>query len=72
MKHSWSTSQIIETLSMKWKSMHGEQISEKVSGWIRLRRSQLSSEQKQLIQSQCPELSYDKVVEAMFFLLGPD
>ena len=51
---------------------HGVQISEKVSGWILLRRSGLSSEQKQLIQSQCPKLSYDKVVEAMFFLLGQD
>ena len=51
---------------------HGVQISDKVSGWILLRRSGLSSEQKQLIQSQCPKLSYDKVVEAMFFLLGQD
>ena len=51
---------------------HGVQISEKVSGWILLRRPGLSSEQKQLIQSQCPKLSYDKVVEAMFFLLGQD
>ena len=48
------------------------QISDKVSGWILLRRSGLSSKQKQLIQSQCPKLSYDKVVEAMFFLLGQD
>eukprot|EP00435_Cladocopium_sp_Y103_P075329 s109_g56.t1 len=39
---------------------HGVQISDKVSGWILLRRSALSSEQKQLIQSQCPKLSYDK------------
>ena len=51
---------------------HGVQISDKVSGWILLRRSGLSSEQKQLIQSQCPTLSYDKVVEAMFFLLRQD
>ena len=51
---------------------HGVQISDKASGWILLRRSGLSSEQKQLIQSQCPKLSYDKVVEAMFFLLGQD
>ena len=51
---------------------HGVQISDRVSGWILLRRSGLSSEQKQLIQSQCPKLSYDKVVEAMFFLLGQD
>ena len=51
---------------------HGVQISDKVSGWILLRRSGLSSEQKQLIQSQCPKLSYDKVVKAMFVLLGQD
>eukprot|EP00435_Cladocopium_sp_Y103_P007119 s2224_g2.t1 len=51
---------------------HGVQISDKVSGWILLRRSGLSSEQKQLIQSQCPKLSYDKVVENMYFLLGQD
>ena len=51
---------------------HGVQISDKVSGWILLRRAGLTTEQKQLIQSQCPKLSYDKIVETMFFLLGQD
>ena len=51
---------------------HGVQISDKVSGWILLRRSGLSHEQKQLILSQNPKLTYAKVVEAMYFLLGQD
>ena len=51
---------------------HGVQISDKVSGWILLRRVGLTQEQKQLIQSQCPKLSYDKVVDQMFYLLGQD
>ena len=51
---------------------HGVQISDKVSGWILLRRSGLTHEQKQLILSQNPKLSYSKVVEAMYFLLGQD
>eukprot|EP00435_Cladocopium_sp_Y103_P067059 s369_g29.t1 len=51
---------------------HGVQISDKVSGWILLRRSGLTHEQKQLILSQNPKLTYAKVVEAMYFLLGQD
>jgi hypothetical protein len=47
---------------------HGVQISDKVSGWILLRRSGLTHEQKQLILSQNPKLTYAKVVEAMYFL----
>ena len=50
----------------------GVQISDKVSGWILLRRSGLTAEQKQLIQSQGPKLAYDKIVETMFYLLGQD
>ena len=34
---------------------HGVQVSEKVSGWILLTRLGLLGEQKQLIQSQCPQ-----------------
>jgi hypothetical protein len=51
---------------------HGVQISDKDTGWILLRRSGLTHEQKQLILSQNPKLTYAKVVEAMYFLLGQD
>ena len=51
---------------------HGVQIADKVNGWILLRRSGLTSEQKQLIMTQCPKLSYDKVVENLFYLFGQD
>ena len=51
---------------------HGIQIPENVSGWLLLRRSGLTTEQKQLIQSRCGDLKDYEVEQAMYYLLGQD
>ena len=51
---------------------HGVVIPEKVAGWLLLRRSGLSMEQKQLVQSKAPDLSQASVTEALYFLYGQD
>ena len=51
---------------------HGIQIPDNVSGWLLLRRSGLTTEQKQLIQSRCGDLKDYEVEQAMYYLLGQD
>ena len=52
---------------------HGIRLPKEVAGWLLLRRSGLSQEQKQLVQSQCgPTLEEDKVEQAMYYLYGQD
>ena len=51
---------------------HGITIPDNVVGWLLLRRSGLTLEQKQLIQSREPSLAADKIEENMYFLLGQD
>eukprot|EP00435_Cladocopium_sp_Y103_P016107 s2023_g4.t1 len=51
---------------------HNIKIPEDVVGWLLLRRSGLTLEQKQLIQSREPDLKVDKIEENMYFLLGQD
>ena len=51
----------------------GIQIPDSVSGWMLLRRSQLTLEQRQLVQSQVgAEMKTAKVEEAMYYLFGQD
>ena len=52
---------------------HNIHIPDSVSGWMLLRRSNLTQEQKHLIQSQVgPEMKMAKVEEVMYYLLGQD
>ena len=52
---------------------HNISLPAEVTGWLLLRRSGLSQEQKQLVQSQCgATLGETKVEEAMYFLFGQD
>ena len=52
---------------------HNISLPAEVTGWLLLRRSGLSQEQKQLVQSQCgATLEETKVEEAMYFLFGQD
>ena len=53
---------------------HGIKIPENVSdGWLMLRRSGLTTEQKQLIiQSRCGDLKDYEVEQALYYLLGQD
>ena len=51
---------------------HGITTPDNVVGWLLLRRSGLTLEQKQLIQSREPSLAADKIEENMYFLLGQD
>ena len=51
---------------------HDIKLPENVVGWLLLRRSGLTLEQKQLIQSREPDLTADKIEENMYFLLGQD
>ena len=68
---------------LAYTSEHREQLREiekyniklppSVSGWLMLRRSGLSAEQKQMVQSQCgTSLDVTKIEAAMFFLFGQD
>ena len=51
---------------------HGIKLPDNVSGWLLLRRSGLTTEQKQLIQSRCGDLKDYEVEQAMYYLLGQD
>ena len=51
---------------------HGVKIPEKVSGWLLLRRSGSSAEQKQLIQGRAQEFNPTAVTEALYFMFGQD
>ena len=68
---------------LAYTSEHREQLREiekyniklpaSVSGWLMLRRSGLTPEQRQMVQSQCgTALDVTKVEAAMFFLFGQD
>ena len=68
---------------LAYTSEHREQLREiekyniklpaSVSGWLMLRRSGLTPEQRQMVQSQCgTTLDVTKVEAAMFFLFGQD
>ena len=68
---------------LAYTSEHREQLREiekyniklpsSVSGWLMLRRSGLSAEQRQMVQSQCgTSLEATKIEAAMFFLFGQD
>ena len=52
---------------------HGVRIPDSVSGWMLLRRSNLTQEQKHLVQSQVgATMESTKVEEAMYYLYGQD
>ena len=52
---------------------HGIKIPDSVAGWLLLRRSNLTQEQKHLVQSQVgPKLESAKVEEVMYYLFGQD
>ena len=52
---------------------HGVRIPDSVSGWMLLRRSNLTQEQKHLVQSQVgATMEATKVEEAMYYLYGQD
>ena len=72
-----------EQTLLAYTSEHREQLREiekydiklpsSVSGWLMLRRSGLTPEQRQMVQSQCgTSLDITKVEAAMFFLFGQD
>eukprot|EP00913_Durusdinium_trenchii_P032288 g30233.t1 len=51
----------------------GIKMPDSVSGWMLLRRSQLTLEQRQLVQSQVgAEMKTAKIEEAMYYLFGQD
>ena len=51
---------------------HGISIPDRVAGWILLRRSGLSTEQKQMVQGRAADFKQTSVVEALYFLFGQD
>lgn len=51
---------------------HGIKIPEVISGWLLLKRSGLTVEQKQLIQGRVKDLKETDVEEALYYLLGQD
>ena len=52
---------------------HGVRIPDGVSGWMLLRRSNLTPEQRTLVQSQVgADMPAAKVEEAMYYLFGQD
>ena len=52
---------------------HGIKLPTEITGWLMLRRSGLSQDQKHLVQSQCgSSLEESKVEEAMYYLYGQD
>ena len=52
---------------------HGVKLSPEITGWLMLRRSGLSQDQKHLVQSRCgTSLEESKVEEAMYYLYGQD
>ena len=52
---------------------HNIKLPSEVTGWLMLRRSGLTQEQKQLVQGQCgATLEESKVEEAMYYLFGQD
>ena len=59
-------------MSLREVEKHGIKIPENVSGWLLLRRSGLTTEQKQLIQSRCGDLKDYEVEQALYYLLGQD
>lgn len=51
---------------------HGITIPDRVAGWILLRRSGLTTEQKQMVQSRASDFKQTSVTEAFYFLFGQD
>ena len=51
---------------------HKITLPDTVSGWLLLRRSSLTYEQRQMVQTQCASLEEVKVEEAMYYLCGQD
>ena len=51
---------------------HKITLPDTVSGWLMLRRSSLTYEQRQMVQTQCSSLEEVKVEEAMYYLFGQD
>ena len=51
---------------------HKITLPDTVSGWLMLRRSSLTYEQRQMVQTQCTSLEEVKVEEAMYYLFGQD
>ena len=51
---------------------HKISLPDSVSGWLMLRRSSLTYEQRQMVQTQCTSLEENKVEEAMYYLFGQD
>ena len=60
------------TEALREVEKHGIKLPDNVSGWLLLRRSGLTTEQKQLIQSRCGDLKDYEVEQAMYYLLGQD
>ena len=51
---------------------HKITLPDTVSGWLMLRRSSLTYEQRQMVQTQCTSLEEVKVEEAMYYFFGQD
>ena len=52
--------------------MEVESMPDRVAGWILLRRSGLTTQQKQMVQARASDFKQTSVVEALYFLFGQD
>ena len=51
---------------------HKMAIPDSISGWLLLRRSSLTYEQRQMVQTHCTSLEENKVEESLYYLFGQD
>ena len=51
---------------------HKIAIPDSISGWLLLRRSSLTYEQRQMVQTHCTSLEESKVEESLYYLFGQD
>eukprot|EP00435_Cladocopium_sp_Y103_P043761 s915_g12.t1 len=51
---------------------HKITLPDSVSGWLLLRRSSLTHEQRQMVQTHCTSLEETKIEESMYYLFGQD
>ena len=51
---------------------HGIQIPDKVQGWLLLKKSNVTKEQKQMIITQAPKMEKLRIQEALYLILGQD
>ena len=51
---------------------HGIQIPDEVQGWLLLKKSNVTKEQKQMIITQAPKMEKLRIQEALYLILGQD